>query len=98
MTPAPFYIVFDVPPGPEPDLHFFFDVETAEGVSVGPDDTGADWQEREDGYWTLGPFNTFDVANPIDFLLDGLDVETISDLHRLVRKGKLMEYIEKTLA
>lgn len=96
MTPAPFYIVFEGSPGL--GISEFVDVETMQGVSVGPDDTGARWDMRDDGYWVLGPFGPFDVAHPVGFLLDGLDVETLSDLHRLVRKGKLMEAIEGTLA
>lgn len=48
------WIVFDGPPGPESGR--FVEVETDTGKSVGPDTTGAHWEQRANGLWRLGPF------------------------------------------
>lgn len=46
----PFYIVFSGPPGPEGPT--FIEVEDAEGRGL----RRGEWKQRDDGYWTLGPF------------------------------------------
>ncbi len=48
------WIVFDGPPGPTAPR--FVEVENDRGKSMGPKDTGADWKQRADGLWVLGPF------------------------------------------
>lgn len=52
--PEELYVVFDGPPSHESGR--FIEVENANGEGRGPAQTGADWTEREDGLWTLGPF------------------------------------------
>jgi hypothetical protein len=48
------YIVFDGPPSHGSGR--FVEVEDDDGHGLGPSTTGAGWHQREDGYWTLGPF------------------------------------------
>ncbi|MGP0047851.1 MAG: hypothetical protein ACLPZR_03240 [Solirubrobacteraceae bacterium] len=46
------YIVFDGPPSHESGR--FIETENEKGEGVGPE--GVNWNQREDGYWVLGPF------------------------------------------
>lgn len=56
--PGDLYVVFDGHPDHENPR--FVELDDAEGKSVGG---VADWKQRDDGYWTLGPFRTVkDVA------------------------------------
>ncbi len=48
------YIIFDGPPSH--DSGRFVEVENARGNGLGPEQTGADWKQREDKLWSLGPF------------------------------------------
>jgi hypothetical protein len=48
------YIVFDGPPSHESGR--FVEVEDEQRHGLGPSATGADWAQRDDGCWTLGPF------------------------------------------
>lgn len=50
------YVVFDGPPSHESGR--FIEVEDGHGHGLGPSQCGADWRQREDGYWELGPFGT----------------------------------------
>lgn len=47
------YVVFDGPPSHESGR--FIELEDVEGHGVGD---VAEWVDRSDGYWTLGPFYT----------------------------------------
>lgn len=51
-----YYIVFDGPPGPEAGR--FIETEDGFGRGIGPNNTGARWQEI-DGRWLLGPFGRY---------------------------------------
>lgn len=46
------YVVFDAAPGPESGRF----VETEDGAGRGVGHDGVRWRERDDGFWTLGPF------------------------------------------
>jgi hypothetical protein len=48
------YVVFDGPPTQESGR--FVEVEDGHGHGLGPSQTGAEWRERDDGWWELGPF------------------------------------------
>lgn len=52
--PEGLYVIFDGPPSHESGR--FVEVETADGKGRGPEMTGADWSERPNGMWALGPF------------------------------------------
>jgi hypothetical protein len=54
MKSEPVFVIFDGPPSHESGR--FIEVENEQGESLGPQQTGADWKERSDGNWTLGPF------------------------------------------
>jgi hypothetical protein len=60
-APCSIYVVFDGPPSHESGR--FVEVETADGRGLSPRQTGADWHQREDGLWALGPFA---IAQPTD--------------------------------
>lgn len=50
------YIIFDGPPSHESGR--FVEVETADGSSV----RAGEWQQRDDGLWSLGPFTTEEAS------------------------------------
>jgi len=52
VKPPLIYVVFDGPPGPESGRF----VETEDGAGRGVGHAEVKWRQREDGYWTLGPF------------------------------------------
>ena len=49
------YIIFDGPPSHESGR--FVEVEDGNGNGLGTEQTGADWSQRKDGLWQLGPFS-----------------------------------------
>ena len=81
-----FYILFSEPPGP---VSQFVEVETWVGHSVGPEMTGAYWEQRPDGLWALGPFGRHQFATR-ESAGAGLDVralwqQTTDEIERLER-------------
>ena len=64
------YIIFDGPPSH--DSGRFVEVEDADGHGLGPEQTGADWKQRDDGLWQLGPFANMTYKDDYeDGLCDG---------------------------
>lgn len=57
-----FFIRFDGPPAH--DSGRFVEVETADGLSVSPEASGARWYLQDDGTWLLGPFGY--AAAPVE--------------------------------
>jgi hypothetical protein len=49
-SPVYLYVIFDGPSGPESGRFVEVEDENGQGVSAGK------WEERGDGFWTLGPF------------------------------------------
>lgn len=49
----PVFVIFDGPPAHESGR--FVEVETKDGKGLGPAQIGADWKQRPDGLWALGP-------------------------------------------
>lgn len=58
---ADLYVVFDGPPGPEAGR--FIEVENAYGESVNAEP--AEWRQREDGHWVLGPFKAVEATENV---------------------------------
>jgi hypothetical protein len=61
MNGPELYMVFDGPPGP--DGPRFVELEDAYGVSH--NSKPAEWTDRGDGYWTLGPFKPVDATEGV---------------------------------
>ena len=64
------YIIFDGPPSHE--YGRFVEVEDGNGKGLGTEQTGAEWKQRKDGLWQLGPFANVEVAFGNGYS-DGLD-------------------------
>lgn len=80
-TEDPICVVFDGPPSHESGR--FVEVEDAKGQSqkVG------EWKERNDGFWTLGPFVQADQLDAAWEAHDGLEDKCATLLANLVRYG-----------
>lgn len=71
------FVVFDGPPSHESGR--FVELEDANGAGVGG---VAEWKQREDGYWTLGPFRGVPSADEAEGPLQAAFVEGWKDAWR----------------
>lgn len=89
----PFYIVFSGPPGPEGPTFIEVEDEQGRGLSCG------EWKQREDGYWTLGPFveaqRTQQTVTRVFLPTDDADayLYALNRAREAMERGELVDWI-----